>query len=209
MQVRDCLRATGAAFVAVFSCGAPPEIPSVNAALSAYRARGVILLLDEAGDLLATCSQALLATAAAAAADALPPVSCILWGADRALDLRSVPQSIMQQGGSASRAQPSAPAGNVANASLPAEATGGGRGVIGMLPGQDLGSAGLSRHAAIAAVRTAVAGLLGSVPADDAPLMTAGLTSADAVQLVAALGELTGLELPGALSRCDADPLVC
>jgi hypothetical protein len=206
MQVPQCLYATGAAFVAIVCCGASPDVSAVDAALSAYRARGVMLLLDEEDDWLAARSRALLAAAAAAAAEMLPPLSCILWGPAAATstgpDSGTSTELTAGAGGSAAAAQLTGSGESAADASLPVETNDRGLGMQGVPAGSGLHDPGLSLQAAMTAVRAAVEGALGSVPANDAPLTATGLTSAGAVQLVDALGALTGFTLPGAL--CDA-----
>ena len=161
LQVPECLAATGATSVAIFCCGAPPDLPTVDAALTARRARGIVLLLDE--DVRMPARGYALRIAAAAAADMLPPITCVLWHAHTAPAAEPAAESSgmhatsvhrgSQAGGVAVNAAVAPSAGNAAH-------------------GQQLASP--SRAAARAAVRAAVEGMLGAVPADDAPFMASG-----------------------------------
>ena len=173
--------------MAIFCCGPPPDLLAVDVALAARRARGVVLLLDDDSAQPAAPGCAL-RTAAAAAADMLPPITRVLWhrNATSARQSRTEPVAVMLA--------PSQAGDDAADAPL----AGSGRVMHGQQPDMRLlPQPAVSRGAALRAVRAAVEGLLGVVPADDAPLMDAGLASAGAVQLVDALSDVTGRDLPG------------
>ena len=186
LQVPRCLDATRASFVAIFCCGPPPDLLALDVALAARRARGVVLLVDESAQPAARgCA---LRTAAAAAADMLPPITCVVWRKSPASqqELTSEPAATVVT---------ALPAGDAAaNASLADSNTG----MHGQQPdARRRPQPALSHAAALRLVRAAVEGVLGAVPPDDAPLMDAGLASAGAVQLVDVLSEAIGSDLPG------------
>ena len=186
-QVPQCLVASGASFMAIFCCGPPPDPLVVDVALAARRARGVVLLLDGSAQPAARGGCALLRTAAAAAADMLPPVTRVLWRG------RPAPGHELYSDPVAMATAPHA--GSAAANASPADT---GTAMHGEHPrAQRQPQPALSRGAALQAVRAAVEGVLGAVPADDAPLMDAGLASAGAVQLVDSLSERIGSDLPG------------
>jgi len=200
LQVPECLITTGASFVAVFCCGPPADLLAVDVALAARRARGVVLLLDDSAQPAARGGCALLRTAAAAAADMLPPVTRVLWRASGSpgQELRPEP---------AAAATTASQAGDGGSSS--ARLAGRGRGMHGQHAADMRVQPALSRGAALQAVRAAVEGVLGASPTDDAPLMDAGLASAGAVQLVDALSERIGSDLPGMPGCCPASWNCC
>ncbi len=172
--------------MAIFCCGPPPDLLAVDVALTARRARGVVLLMDGSAQLAAQGGCAL-RTVAAAAADMLPPITRVLWRANGTTDCQELRSE------TAAMAMTALLAGDGGSS---AQLAGSERGMHGQQ--FDLrAQPALSRGAALQAVRAAVEGVLGSVPADDAPLMDAGLASAGAVQLVDSLSQRIGSDLPG------------
>lgn len=185
MQVQRCLLLVPALrHMAIFCCGGVPPFASLQPALAANSVHVITVLLDISNAATTTAEGALvLRTAVAAAAERLPSIAQVLCGGN------APPNSPSMLLSSAATPHASGSAHSAAQdpaAKAPVEAfSESNRALCG------------ARAAAEAAVAAAVESVLGMVPEAGEPLMGAGLTSAGAVRLVAALESALGRELPG------------